>query len=316
MRLSKPVAWIAVTALAAISLTLDAHATFPGANGRIAFNSDRTGNDEIYTMDASGKDVRQLTDNTSNDTFPNWSPDGTRIVFVSDRDGNREIYVMNSDGTDQTRLTNHPATDTRADWSPDGSRIIFVSARDGDREIYTMDPDGTHLSPQLTTNTDLDNVPQFSPDGTKILFFRLLPETQHFAIFVMNADGSGEQQLTADGLKAAEGDWSPNGKKIVFQDNTCPLPECVVPSDIRVMNADGSHIRKLTNFFESGGPQSAFNPRWSPDGTKIGFVVVDCVDCTITDIYTMTGDGHALRNLTQSPDFNDFGTAWGSEARR
>ena len=317
------VAAVIVVAFAGFLLS-DARGTFPGANGRIAFNSNVDGDNDIYTMKSNGKDVTRLTNNTADDTFPNWSPDGSRIAFVSNRDGNREIYVMDADGGNQTRLTNDPALDSRADWSPDGKKIIFVSSRDGDREIYTMNADGTNVSPQLTNNTVLDNVPQFSPDGKKILFFRLQAATQYFAIFVMNADGSGERQLTPDDLKAAEGDWAPDGKKIIFQDNTCPLEECAVPSDIRVMDADGSNVRRLTHYFEAGGPLSAINPRWSPNGKKIGFIAstVECgavvVGCTFGanfDIYTMTKDGKAIRNITDSPDVSEFGTAWGNKFR-
>lgn len=78
------------------------------ATERIAFVSNRDGNNEIYVMNVDGKSQTRLTTNAADDGEPAWSPDGTRIAFVSDRDGNREIYVMNVDGKNQTRLTtNH-----------------------------------------------------------------------------------------------------------------------------------------------------------------------------------------------------------------
>ena len=62
-----------------------------GVNGKIAFQSDRDGNFEIYVMNADGSGQTRLTNNNAEDWEPNWSPDGTKIVFVSNCDGNFEI---------------------------------------------------------------------------------------------------------------------------------------------------------------------------------------------------------------------------------
>lgn len=85
---------------------------------RIAFASDRDGNDEIYTMDIDGSNVLRLTNNQAKDGLPAFSPDGTQIVFFSERDGNVEIYRMNVDGSDQT----NPATTRRLITTPVGRR--------------------------------------------------------------------------------------------------------------------------------------------------------------------------------------------------
>jgi len=94
---------------------------------RIAFNSDRDGNPEIYVMNADGTDPRNLTNDPDFDVLPAWSPDGSRIAFTSDRDEgddevcvmcDDEVYVMNADGTDPRNLTNNPAEDTQPVWSP------------------------------------------------------------------------------------------------------------------------------------------------------------------------------------------------------
>ena len=65
---------------------------------RIAFDSDRDGNIEVYVMDADGANPRRLTDHDASDGFPSWSPDGRRIAFGSNRDGNWEVYAMDADG--------------------------------------------------------------------------------------------------------------------------------------------------------------------------------------------------------------------------
>jgi len=92
--------------------------TTPAAGSRIAFESVRDGNGEIYVMDADGSNQTRLTNNPADDGSPAWSPDGSRIAFYSDRDGNYEIYVMDADGSNQTRITNNPAGDAFLDWSP------------------------------------------------------------------------------------------------------------------------------------------------------------------------------------------------------
>src|SRR5437762_1089425 len=99
-----------------------------GVQGKIAFTSDRDGNDEIYVMNADGTGVTRLTnDNGSFDRQPAWSPACDRIAFTKDPGGNVEIYVMNADGTGATRLTNSVGYDEEPAWSPDGTRIAFAS---------------------------------------------------------------------------------------------------------------------------------------------------------------------------------------------
>ena len=94
-------------------------ATFSGEDGtKIAFTSDRDGNNEIYVMNAQdGSNQTNLTIDPATDEFPSWSPDGENIAFTSARDGNTEIYVMNAqDGSNQTRLTDNPASDALPEW--------------------------------------------------------------------------------------------------------------------------------------------------------------------------------------------------------
>src|SRR5215217_879049 len=93
----------------------------------IAFTSNRDSNQEIYTMNADGSNLRNLTNNPASDTEPEISPDGTKIAFVSTRDGilNPEIYTMNADGSNQQRLTKDDTNvaDVHPTWDPTGQRI-------------------------------------------------------------------------------------------------------------------------------------------------------------------------------------------------
>jgi WD40 repeat protein len=138
-----------------------AQAAFPGSNGTIAFDSNRDGNLEIYSMNADGTNPTNLTNNTAADIRPAFSPDGSKIAFQSGRDGNDyEIYSMNADGTNPTRLTNNPAFDAAPAFSPDGSKLAFQSHRDGNPEIYSMNADGTSPT-RLTNNPANEEAPDW-----------------------------------------------------------------------------------------------------------------------------------------------------------
>ena len=272
-------------------------AAFPGTNGKIAFVSTRDGTEQIYTMNANGSGVTQLTFTLPFNSFPEWSADGTKIVFESGRDGNHEIYIMNADGSGQTRLTNNSAIDNVPTWSPDGAKIAFISQRDGNEEIYVMNADGTGQT-NLTNHSASDAGPAWSPDGTKIAFSS--NRNGFGQIFVMNTDGSMVTQLTTLGNNGSP-NWSPDGSKIAFHsDRNCG--GCGTPFDVYVMNADGS-----------GQTQLAFDavyssaPAWSPDGTKIVF---ESQRDGNYEVYVMNTDGSGQTNLTNNSAV-DLRPDWG-----
>lgn len=129
---------------------------------RIAYQSNRVGNFEIYTLPVGGVTPKNLTNRLTDETDPAWSPDGSKIAFVTDRDGNEEIYVMDANGENQTRLTDHPLEDKAPSWSPDGQSIAFYSNRDGNYEIYKMKADGSELN-RLTDHYNFDGFPSWQP---------------------------------------------------------------------------------------------------------------------------------------------------------
>jgi WD40-like Beta Propeller Repeat len=230
-----------------------AGAAFPGGNGKIAFASDRDGNNEIYVMNNDGTAQTRITNNPASDSDPAWSADGTKIAFVSNRDGNFEIYKMNADGTGQTNVTNNAAFDADPNWSPDGTQIVFTSNRDGNNEIYKTNADGTGQT-RLTTNPSNDGFPAWSPDGTKIAFQTARDGNNE--IYKMNPDGTGQSNLTnnaADDLNPA---WGPDGKEIAFATNRVPFDA----HDIWKMNADGTGQVAVSNASnDEGFPAAAPN---------------------------------------------------------
>lgn len=145
----------------------------------IAIRRNISGNNEIVLIDAAdGSNPVNLTNHSSSDFEPDFSPDGSKIVFQrysgsgSGIGLGNEVFIMAADGTDQTNLTDNSGSinDGRPSFSPDGSRIAFDSNRnDSLFEIYTMDPDGSDVV-RLTDEAGNKQNPIFSPAGDLIAF--------------------------------------------------------------------------------------------------------------------------------------------------
>jgi Tol biopolymer transport system component len=226
-------------------------------NGKIAFSR----NSEIWTMNADGTNLTNITNSAGIDTDANYSPDGTKIVFTTNRDGNNEIYRMNADGSNPVRLTNNSASDTSPNYSPDGASIVFVSNRDGNGEIYKMNADGSNQA-RLTNDTGQQRVPEFSPNGQKIVFVTIpLATSRPDQMWVMNADGTNQQQFpNPPGVLHYYNhpSYSPDGTKIIFN-----YGDDVTNQGTWTMNADGTNRVQF--------PLSGRSPTYSPDGTKVSF---------------------------------------------
>ena len=280
-----PVGMLAATAGPAL-------AAFPGMNGKVAFESNRDGNVEIYVMNGDGSGQTNLTNNPAADDDPAFSPDGTKIAFASARAGNREIYVVNADGTNLTRLTNHPADDIQPAFSPDGTKIAFSSNRDGNRDIYLMNADGTN--PTRLTNHLADRAPAFSPDGTQITFRS--DRDGNPEIYLMNADGTNQTNLTNNPAEDFAPAFSPDGTKIAFASTRDGNDE------VYVMNVDGTDQTNLTN-----SPLGDNYPAFSPGGTKIAYRSARDGN---REIYVMNADGSNQTRLTNDPA-EDLDPDWG-----
>ncbi len=132
---------------------------------QIAFQALLNNNWELFSMNADGSNMLQLTFSSGQENISNvqasWSPDGKRIVFASNRSGAWDIYVMNRDGAKVKALTQDGASDMTPDWSPDGRLIAFSSNRDGRFQIYIMEIDGSEV--RLPTRK-LENLNSDEPD--------------------------------------------------------------------------------------------------------------------------------------------------------
>jgi dipeptidyl aminopeptidase/acylaminoacyl peptidase len=234
---------------------------FSPDGSRIAFTSDRDGNQEIYVINADGSGQTRLTTAAGQDTNPAFSADGSKIAFTSDRDGNQELYLIGADGSGETRLTTSAANEGGAAFSADGTRLAYSSDQDGDQEIYVMAPNGSNPT-RLTDNAVNDFDPAFSPDGLR-LAFTSNRDGGIQQVYVMSPDGSGQVNVTNDAATrhSYQPAFSPDGSRIALATFAyCPpghLCGQTLNGGIRVRNGDGSGEMRLD---EDGGSNS--QPDW------------------------------------------------------
>ena len=282
---------------------------------------------DVYLI--TSDDLEQLTNAPGVDEGATWSPDCSRIVFYSNRDGLGafyKIYVMNPDGTRVVKLLDSPNTsDAFARWSPDGTRIAFnrtegywdpdPAERPGrpwrfsdTSDIYVVNADGTGLT-RITSGPGLKVLPDWSPDGRRILFNSGQGENRE--IFVINVDGTGLRNLTTNAAQDMHAMWSPDSTRIVFASNREQIKEFGPANhaywpwgglDIYVMDADGSNVTRLTDH-----PENDNMPYWSPDGRWISFTSARVSGLggpheggpLAWDIYVMKANGSDLRHVIQ-----------------
>src|SRR6185369_11340877 len=133
-----------------------------------AFDSDRSGNWDIWAMNADGTNTLQLTKKSSLDAAPDWSPDGAQIAFESSRSGYVDVWTMQTNGTGPVQRTHSPAWDGLPDWAPDGSQIAFTSGRTGDYDIWTLRLDGGTNNVTHASGHQIEGA--WAPNGNELVY--------------------------------------------------------------------------------------------------------------------------------------------------
>ena len=205
-----------------------------------------------------------------------------RIVFDRDAAGNPDIYSMSSDGTDQVQLTDDEGADTGAVWSPDASDRVELGPRrrlrhlhHGRRRIRRDQPHREH---------DVEPLPRFSPDGTRIAFGSYDGGTDS-DVWVMNVDGSGATQITDN-----EGNRFPTGWSV--DDVIAFSSDADGDYDLFRMDADGSDQTRLTSNVENTGFAD-----WSPDGSQLVYRTFPGGGGA--QLFVMAADGSGIRRNHQ-----------------
>lgn len=275
----------------------NAEAYFSRDGSRLIFQSSRDGRecDQMYVMNLDGSDVRMVSNGEGKTTCGFFYDNDQRILFSSTHAEDRacparpdmsqgyvwgldpyDIYTARADGSDLQRLTNYGVYTAEATLSPDGQTIVFTSLKDGDLDIYTMNVDGTNVR-RLTNTPGYDGGAFFSPDGSKIVYRAWHPTTpeeladyrsllerrmirpNRMEVWVMNADGSDQRQVTNLGGANFAPFFTPDGQRIIFSSNhKNPRSRNF---DLYIVDLDGGNLEQVTFDEEFDG-----FPMFSPDG--------------------------------------------------
>jgi len=277
---------------------------------------------QMYVMDLESNTIRLVSTGTGATTCGYFFPGDRRVLYSSThltgpncppepkRDGayrwaldDYDLFAVRIDGQEMQRLTSTPGYDAEATVSPDGKTIVWTSVRDGDLDLYAMNLDGTKVR-RLTTDIGYDGGAFFSPDSKRIVYRASHPTepaeiarykdllTQHLVepgqleIFVMNADGSGQHQVTSNGASNFAPYFQPDGKRIIFSSNVETRGDGGRPSfHLYLIGEDGTGLERLT----FAGQFNSF-PMFSPDGKRLVWV--------------------SNRNAKQPGEFNVFLADW------
>jgi len=170
----------------------------------IVFQSDHADEPEnvpdLYTMNLDGTGLTKIVENlTVPDYGPHWSLMGNIISFVSYMDGAPAIYTINPDGSELTRISGEDVTLFNGAISPSGNQFVFVVKLDEQQIsklcLYDVNDPESGLF-QLTDETNFEDLPNWAPDGTKIVFNMISERT--YDIWMVNVDGSDLTALTDD----------------------------------------------------------------------------------------------------------------------
>lgn len=232
------------------------------------FDSDRSGNADIYRMPVAGGEAEQLTTNPADDFSPSVSPDGRWVAFHSLRYGSRNILVMPAEGGAAQRVTNDPAEERNPLWSPDGQSLSYqltgTGARDG---IYVISKDQRDRwgTPRQVWNHP--NWGYWSPDG------RTLLSAWTDGIWIIPVNG-GPARLafqfpdTLIGQEPGYAQWSPDGRTIYVK-----AADPKGRSSIWRHPARGGHLSLVVRFSDPARPSYRMN--WSNGGRRFYFTIND-----------------------------------------
>jgi Tol biopolymer transport system component len=254
--------------------------------------------------------ITDLSRMIGTEVWPSWSPDGSKIIFANQNRETAElygfnIYVMNADGSQQRMLKGNVSGKSfqYPSWSPDGQQIAYTEVT-SEVVIKTMLADGTQ-DRTITTCDYFCTNPTWAPDGSNIIYLEYQDEWGKRGQAVINRyDLITNEEITIfqvdindyiGGTDSAS--YSPDGNEIAFNiwDNT-PVQGGAsnAESTTYIIDKNGSNIRKIIN---------AHTPSWSPDGSKLIFVMNTSNG---EDLYISSKDGANLVRYT-------YGSYWSLE---
>ncbi|MBC62018.1 MAG: hypothetical protein CMP11_06130 [Zetaproteobacteria bacterium] len=237
---------------------------------KIVFTGRRTRNSpkHIYTCDADGSNVKQLTGGNYHHMSPSWSPGGEQVVYTSFQFGQPDLFLLNIKSADVKRIAYYKGLNSGGSFSPDGKVVVYSGARGGETDLFVTAAPYKQRK-YLAGGGGITSNASFSPDGQWLTFVSGRYGTPHiFRSRVLWKKNSNQVQvkddkrLTYSGWYNASPSWAPSSKVIAF----AGFDKEIGRFDIFTMNYDGSNIERLS--FKSGDNES---PSWSPNGQQLVF---------------------------------------------
>src|SRR3954470_22709997 len=322
MRWTAGMTAVTATSAALACFTPAASATFPGQSGPIAFQRLLDARDEnsgqIFTVGPGAPRAPQLTHLRGGAFVPDYSPDGASIAFERrSLDGSPDFaYTMRADGSQITQFPSRCAGECVGEgeptWTPAGDQITFEralgpivddNAAEVDIAIAGLDGSGERVIKRFADSGREPHGNQWSPDG-RLIAVTLLNTTatprNASAIHLLDSQGHDVRQLTPLRLNAGNPDWSPDGKRIVFNSSF----EGQGKVELYTIRPDGHGLRRLRRERKS----YSFDPVWAPDGGRIAFVHGNG---PTPHIWSMRPDGKKMRQKTHGA-LPDLAPDWGN----
>ncbi|MBA4388533.1 MAG: hypothetical protein C0404_11165 [Verrucomicrobia bacterium] len=215
--------------------------------GDIIFGSNRSGQFRIWSINADGSDLKQVSQGAKDDEMdvdPNYSMDGTKITFTSTRGGKPNVWRMNADGSGAEMI----CEGRESEWSPDARKVTFIR----NDKVWVRDLESGKEKQVVPDSFKICSGPAFSPDG-KLVTFGCRWEGAN-AVYTVPADGGAEPTKVYDKKPACQPHFSPDGKLIAYETET----------NICTIQPDGQKNKLVTYW---GGVQRFAN--WSPDGKTL-----------------------------------------------
>jgi Tol biopolymer transport system component/DNA-binding winged helix-turn-helix (wHTH) protein len=229
--------------------------------------------EDIWTIPANGGEAVAVTNGSTTDLNPVWSPDGRHLYFSSNRGGSMNIWrVPMDEKSGATMGEPEPVTSIGAATSPlhlsfssDGRRLVYV-AQEEIRNLRKVAFDPSTGKPgsepvSITRGSMQLWFPDPSPDGQWLTCYSM-GNQRH--IFIVRTDGTDLRDLIDDANRYFWPRWSPDGKRIAFSSRRTGNYE------LWIINRDGGGLQQLTSGHPS--PGAHYNP-WSPDGKHIAYSI-------------------------------------------
>ena len=243
-------------------------------NQRIAYSSDQNGISQIYVTDLNGAETSQITFGDISASFPVVSPDGSKIIYVSQMD-EANIFSFDLRTNQELRQTSNTRMQLFPNISPNNTKMVF-QATNNETKIYSSILKIKNLETDSEPNQISLNggEPQWSPQNNEIAY--LNQSDIDINIWKIESDGTGERQLTFDGifdegvrlapfnLASIPFDWSPDGKKIVYTSRQSGI------CNIWTIDNEGGNPEMLTD--NADGSLRLSSALWSPQGDQIAYV--------------------------------------------